>query len=187
MAGDDVGPVVVLTGDIHSSWAFDVPARAEPGGPSVAVELVTPSVTSATFAQIVGPDSDLVARGLTTVVQDQLPHVRWTEIQRHGYVVVGVNGERVQADWWHVEAVDVPGAAEHHAASWAVVAGDRRLQPATSPLAARPLPAPPPASPVAPAAEPGGDSSPLGLQELGAVALVVGGGLLALRRRRRPS
>ncbi|MDQ3355027.1 MAG: alkaline phosphatase D family protein [Actinomycetota bacterium] len=186
VAEDEVGPVVVLTGDIHSSWAFDVPAGVEPGEPSVAVELVTPSVTSATFAQFVGPDSDLVARGLTTVVEDQLPHVRWTEIQRHGYVVVGVSPERVQADWWHLDGVDSPTGNEYHAASWTVVAGDPQLRSAAGPLAARPLPAPLPAPP-APGSRGDGDDTfalPRPLQVLGAVALAVGGCFLALRRRR---
>ncbi|MDP9453265.1 MAG: alkaline phosphatase D family protein [Actinomycetota bacterium] len=185
VAEDEVGPVVVLTGDIHSSWAFDVPARAEPGAPSLAVELVVPSVTSATFAQIVGPDSELVARGLRAVVEDQLPHVRWADLQRHGYVVVGVTPERVQADWWHVDAVDDAAAGEHHGASWAVLAGDPRLRPAAGPLGARPLPAPPAGPPLQP---PGGASPPalpLPLRVAGALTLAAGGALVALRRRRR--
>ncbi len=187
IADDAVGPVVVLTGDIHSSWAFDVPAGAEPGGPSVAVELVAPSVTSTSFAQIVGPDSELVAQGLRAVIEDQLPHVRWAEIRRHGYLVVGVSLERVQADWWHVESVDDAAAGEHLAASWSVVAGDPRLRAAAAPLVDRSLPAPlpvppPPPGPRGPA---GLDPLPQALGVLTAAALAVGGGLLALRRRRR--
>ncbi len=186
---DAVGPVVVLTGDIHSSWAFDVPARAETGAPSVAVELVAPSVTSATFAQIVGPDSQLLSRGLTALAEDQLPHLRWADIQHHGYLEIGVHPERVQADWWHVEAVDDAQAGEHHAASWEVVAGDPRLRPAAESLRPRlppaPLPGPPPLSGT-PGDQPGGIAafSPR-LPVLGAAALAAGGGLLALRRRRR--
>ncbi len=185
---DAVGPVVVLTGDIHSSWAFDVPAQAEPGAPSVAVELVAPSVTSTTFAQTVGPDSALASRALTAIVEDQLPHVRWAEIRSHGYLVVGVSPERVQGDWWHVEAVDDAEAGEHHAASWSVLASDPRLRAAAVPLADRPLPAPlpvPPPPPV-PARSPEGQGRvPLALQALGTLALAAGGGLLALRRRHR--
>lgn len=186
---DAVGPVVVLTGDIHSSWAFDVPSQAEPGAPSVAVELVAPSVTSASFAQILGPDSELVARGLAAVVQDQLPHVRWTDIRRHGYVVIGVSPERVQGDWWHVESVDDVASGEHHGASWSVVNGDPRLRPAPAPLEDRPLspplPVPPPSVPVSGRPPGGTEGLPRALQVLGAVALAGGGALLALRRRGR--
>ena len=55
VADDAVGPVVVLTGDIHSSWAFEVPAGGDIGAPPVAVELVTPSVTSENFASSSDP------------------------------------------------------------------------------------------------------------------------------------
>lgn len=186
IADDAVGPVVVLTGDIHSSWAFDVPAGGEVAAPPVAVEVVAPSVTSTTFAQTVKADSELLARGLIAVVEDQLPHVRWAEIRSHGYVVVGVGPTRVQADWWHVDAIDDPAAGEHHGASWSVLAADPRLVPAGTPLVDRPLLSPPPPPPPVP--PPPSESArrlPLALQALGTLALAAGGGLLALRRRRR--
>ncbi|MBW3575122.1 MAG: alkaline phosphatase D family protein, partial [Actinobacteria bacterium] len=103
LAEPEVGPVVVITGDVHSSWAFDVPPGDDLAAAPVAVELVTPSVTSPTFAQLVGPDSSVVADGIVQVVDDQLPHVRWTELQHHGYMVVAIGSEAVQADWWHVD------------------------------------------------------------------------------------
>ncbi|MGI8758408.1 MAG: alkaline phosphatase D family protein [Acidimicrobiales bacterium] len=124
VADDEVGPVVVLTGDIHSSWAFDVPDEADPAKAPVAVEWAVPSVTSATFAQIVAPDSDVVASGLSSVVEGQLPHVRWNELQHHGYLVVGMTPEQAQGDWWHLDAIDGSTEAEHLAASWAVAAGN---------------------------------------------------------------
>ena len=182
LAEPDVGPVAVLTGDVHSSWAFDVPAGGDPAAPPVAVELVAPSVTSPTFAQLVGPDSTVVATGIVNVVTDQLPHVRWAELQHHGYVVVAVRPEAVQADWWHVDAVD--GSTDHEvlAASWVADAADLRLRPSEGPLVARPQPAPAP--PVAvPAVDTGIDERFLGGM-VGGVVLAIGA-LVVLRRRRR--
>ncbi len=184
VADESVAPVVVLTGDIHSSWAFEVPAGDDAGAPAVAVELVTPSVTSETFASIVGPDSELVARGLVNLVEEQLPHVRWSEIRHHGYLVVSLIPERLQGDWWHVEAVDEAPTGERLAASWTASAGEPRLQPAAAGLAGRARPARP--------IPPGGvDEAPFvdntllwPFGALGAGALAVGGAVLALRRRR---
>jgi alkaline phosphatase D len=184
VADEGVGPVVVLTGDIHSSWAFEVPAGGETGAPAVAVELAAPSVTSQTFASIVGPDSELVARGLVNLVEEQLPHVRWTEIRHHGYIVVSLTPERMQGDWWHVDAVDETSTGEQLVASWAAMAGEPRLREAEAPLGRRARPAPP-----APPGDP--DESPLvedallwPFGVLGAGALALGGAVLALRRRR---
>ena len=182
LAEPEVGPVAVLTGDVHSSWAFDVPPGDDPAAPPVAVELVAPSVTSPTFAQLVGPDSTVVATGIVNLVTDQLPHVRWAELQHHGYVVVAVRPEAVQADWWHLDAVD--GSSDHEvvAASWVADAGDVRLRPADGPLADRPDPAPAP-PPAPPAAGTGVDERAVG-GVLGGVLLAIGA--LVLLRRRRP-
>lgn len=49
------GGAVFLTGDIHSSWAMDVPQERAPyptTGASVGVEYVCPSVTSDGFYEI---------------------------------------------------------------------------------------------------------------------------------------
>ena len=184
VADEAVGPVVVLTGDIHSSWAFEVPAGGDIGAPPVAVELVTPSVTSETFAAIVGPDSELVARGLAGVVEDQLPHVRLSEIRHHGYLVVSLTPERLQGDWWHVDAVDQAATGERLAASWTAPAGIPRLQPAAAGLAGRAGPAPP-GPPVDGEPAPAGESILWPFGALGAGALALGGAVIALRRRRQ--
>ncbi len=48
--------VVFLTGDIHTSWAMDVPVDAAdyPGAGTVATEFVVPSVTSANIDELLG-------------------------------------------------------------------------------------------------------------------------------------
>jgi len=49
----DAGDVVVLTGDIHSSWAMDIPTKLGPAYTSAGVEFVCPSVTSDGFYELV--------------------------------------------------------------------------------------------------------------------------------------
>ena len=185
VADDAVGPVVVLTGDIHSSWAFEVPAGGDIGAPPIAVELVTPSVTSETFASIVGPDSSLVARGLAGVVEEQLPHVGLSEIQHHGYLVVSLTPERLQGDWWHVDAVDQATTGERLAASWTARSVAPRLEPAATGLDGRARGAPP-GPPVDTERTPAGESILWPFGVLGAGALAMGGAVLAFRRRRKP-
>ncbi|HWH35803.1 MAG TPA: alkaline phosphatase D family protein [Acidimicrobiales bacterium] len=186
VAGETAAPVVFLTGDIHSSWAFAVPAGGRLGGEPVAVEAVVPSVSSPTFASIVGADAGLVADGLRNVVESQLQHLRWSEISHHGYLVVSLTPERLQGDWWLVDAVDGTGAGagERLAASWAVAAGDPRWQEASA-LAPRPGPA---GAAPAPSPERGPGTQVPGVVPYGLAAgavLALGGAVLALRRRRR--
>ncbi len=60
-----VANVVFITGDIHSSWACDIPVDAAdyPGSGSVATELVVTSVTSSNIDDILGvPEHTAVRR-----------------------------------------------------------------------------------------------------------------------------
>ncbi len=184
IAEPDVGPVVLLTGDVHSSWAFEVPPPDDLAGSPLAIELVAPSVTSATFAQLIGSDSELVAGGVTNVVQDQLPYLHWAEWQHHGYLVVGVRPDSLQADWWHLDAVDGSSDTEGLAASWVADVAEPRLRPAGGPLPARPDPP----APAPPGPTPARGGAGVGDRVVGGTvgaAVVALAALVVLRRRRR--
>jgi alkaline phosphatase D len=165
---------VVLTGDIHSSWALDVPGADGP----VAVEIVVPSVTSTSFAdQVAGPD--LVTDAIAAVFDAELRHLRWVDLSRHGYAVVSLTPGRVAADWWHV---DLAEGTERRAASWGVDTGDRRLH-RSDPLADRTAPPAPPDLPPEPARR--GDDPPwAALGAAGAAGVATVAGAIGLRRRR---
>lgn len=100
--------VVVLTGDLHSSWASDLPVGAE---------FLTPSVTSPSFADSLLPRPRWVRRLATRLLRGN-DHVRMADLEHHGYVVVDVTPERVQADWWHVDTIAERSAGERFAGGW---------------------------------------------------------------------
>ena len=140
-----VRDVVILTGDIHSSWANEVaidgsdPAQYDPatGAGSIAVELVTPGITS----QGLPPQF----AGAVEAARPYNPHVRWVDLMRKGYMVIDVVPERVQAAWFLYADVTQPGAAqESFAGAWSVQSGSTRLVEDATPAAppAGPAPAP---------------------------------------------
>lgn len=102
---ESIDDVVVLTGDIHSSWAMDLaddpldPASydAATGAGAVAVELVATSITSPGFPEALAG----VADGL---VEDN-PHMKWVELTRRGYLVLDVTPARLQGAWYFVDTV----------------------------------------------------------------------------------
>ncbi len=122
------GNAVVLSGDIHSSWASDLPVGAE---------FVTPSVSSPSFASILVPGGVLGAKAAEAVFRWQNRHLKFVDLRRHGYVVVDVTPERVQADWWHLDSVVRASPAERWAGSWRLDWGGTGLVPASEPLALR--------------------------------------------------
>lgn len=121
--------VVVLTGDIHTSWALDLsldpfdPAVYEPasGSGSLAVELVTPAVTSA------GIEDPLLAAQLTALVGTTHGHVKFVELTRRGYLLLDVTSERVQAEWYFLQTILERGSGEELAAVFEVRAGTNHL------------------------------------------------------------
>ena len=99
--------LVLLTGDIHTSWAFDLavdPFSSEgydraTGSGSFGVELVGPAVTSRGLEW----DEDTTDRGYAeALLSSTHPHLKFLEVTRKGYVLVDVQEERVQAEWYFV-------------------------------------------------------------------------------------
>jgi alkaline phosphatase D len=115
--------VVILTGDAHSSWAFDISedpfdaALYTPGSGagSLAVEFVAPGVTSP------GPG------GVVQELLDTHPHLRFVELERRGYVVLDLTAERAQAEWYFVATVDERRPGEELGAVMWTAYGDNHL------------------------------------------------------------
>jgi len=156
------GASLVVSGDVHSSWAFEGPADPDAGSggragegddgvpaPAVAVEMTVPSATSVPMARTHPP-------GLWRIIDRsarRLPHVRWAELTERGYSILDLTPDRAVAEWWFVDAFsgDPTGSAVCGAA-FAVGQADRPPRwAATSSIAdpVRPgLPAPPPPRPT---------------------------------------
>ena len=132
LTDNDIDNVVVLTGDIHSSWAHELtltPLDAgtydpESGSGSVAVEIVTPAVTSP------GIDDPLLSQQLATAVLDSHPHVKYVDLYRRGYTLIDITPERVQAEWYHVATIQEPSADEELASTLSVSSGTNHWTPA---------------------------------------------------------
>jgi alkaline phosphatase D len=127
-----VDDVVVLTGDIHSSWAADLnPNPYNPvvaaggydkatGQGSLAVEFVGTSVTSP------GIDTDTTGQ-IAGAIQFYNPHYKYVNLTRRGYMLLDVNASRVVTEWWYVDTVAAPSANEVFAKALQVQTGTNRL------------------------------------------------------------
>ena len=131
--------VIVLTGDVHSSWAYDVPLNpwdgydASSGRGTVAVEIVTPAVTSPS-----GFGTPVQAAQRIEKLVKERPHLRYVEGLHRGYVVLDVTRERAQADWVLVPTVSERSAIEQFDKGFVTVAGSPHLVAAQSPAATKP-------------------------------------------------
>jgi alkaline phosphatase D len=127
-----IGDVVFLSADIHVGVAAEV--ADEPTGRPVGVELTAPSLTSQNLDDKLGvPARDPRVTSAEAAYVAAHPHVRWCDMAAHGYVVVDVDGERLRAEWWHVDTVLRPDAGVSLAAAFEVQRGQRELRRAASP------------------------------------------------------
>lgn len=126
IAREKVTDVAILTGDVHSSWAMDVPRPdgkydGRTGAGSVAVELVTPAVSSP--AMFSAP----ALKERASLLRLAAPHIKYLEGDNRGYLIVDLTRDRLQADWYHVPTVSERSDREAKAASWVCERGSSRL------------------------------------------------------------
>jgi len=135
LADNGIRDTVFLTGDIHSSWANDVPrdAGTYPLSPSVAVEFVATSVTSDNIDDLAG----VPPRTIGPVVEGALTalnrHIKWVEVDSHGACVLDVTPAATQMDWFFLANKEDPASSLSHARSYRVRAGTQKVQRVGSP------------------------------------------------------
>ncbi len=122
-----VKDVVVLSGDVHSSWANDL-ARipTDPkfydratGRGSLAVEMVTPSITSPGATTDEPPDVMVAKYGW----------LKFVNLDKRGYILLDVNEARVHGAWLHIDSVTVAARGPmRFTAGFATYAGENRLR-----------------------------------------------------------
>ena len=130
LGSEKITNVAVLTGDIHSSWAMDVPRNPwtgyDPttGAGSIAVELVTPAISSPPFF------SSPELRQRAALLRPLARHLKFLEGEHNGYSLLDITRERIQADWYHVDTVAKRADSENKVATFVCERGSSRLSPA---------------------------------------------------------
>ncbi|MEU1115151.1 MULTISPECIES: alkaline phosphatase D family protein [unclassified Streptomyces] len=118
----DLDNLMVLTGDVHVGYAFDIKADFDdPSSRTVGTEIVATSIAS-------GKDGADKPANWDTYTKAN-PHLKFYN-GRRGYVTVALGREAARADFKTVSAVTTPGAPIRTAASFVTEAGDPGLKPA---------------------------------------------------------
>ena len=115
---------VFLTGDLHMSMACEVPlscskyteltiatesteltmAKQEYTKSTIATELVTPSVTSDNFNDILLlREGNIFSRLLEKIFLKSNSHIKLIDVDRHGYILVNLSHELLRAEYWFLE------------------------------------------------------------------------------------
>lgn len=127
---------VFLTGDIHMAWANDVPVKAAtyPLSASAATEFVVTSVTSDNLDDILKVAPRTVSPIAEAAVKVANRHVKWVDMDSHGYGVLDITAERAQMDYYVLSDRTDAGATSTWERSYRTLSGTQRVERADSPV-----------------------------------------------------
>ena len=121
---ESIDNLVFLTGDVHSSWVFDIPPDAETrvdargdGAGSVAVEFVVPAISSPPLG------SSEKLREQVAASAPGIPHLAYHEVRSNGYVLLDIDAARVRAEYVYSAPTDRASAEARCAAGFEVRSG----------------------------------------------------------------
>jgi alkaline phosphatase D len=124
---------VFLTGDIHSGWAAELPADPltyPTSGDSLGVELVCTSVTSDNLDDVLGTPPRTASLAVEAAVKANNPHVKYVDLDSHGFSVLEVTEDWAQMDWFVLTDRTDPHSAAVWSTAWRVPAGTGSVEPA---------------------------------------------------------
>ncbi|MGW4648574.1 alkaline phosphatase D family protein [Kitasatospora sp. NPDC004289] len=126
---------VFLTGDIHSAWASDVPHEAAtyPFSGSAATEFTVTSVTSDNIDDFLKVAPQTVSLVAAAAIQAANPHVKWVDLDSHGYGVLDVTPEAVQMDYYVLSDRTKKDATSRWARGYRTRSGTQQVERAKSP------------------------------------------------------
>ncbi len=89
--------LLVLCGDSHNAWAFDLGQDGKPAG----VEFAGHSVTSPGYEKGADIDPKVVAAGMVATN----PELKWCDTSRRGYMATTLTPERASNDWVFMDTI----------------------------------------------------------------------------------
>jgi alkaline phosphatase D len=128
VAAEQVRDVAILSGDLHSSWAFDVARNPwsgyteNSGAGSLAVEMVTPAISSEPL--FAGPG----LRERAPLLRALQPHLKFLDGDNRGYVIVEITPLALRSEWHFVRTVKERSTDEKLAAAFVCERGSSHFQ-----------------------------------------------------------
>jgi alkaline phosphatase D len=111
---------IVLAGDSHNAWAFDLPHDGRPA----AVEFAVQSVTSPGYERALKADPDRIRDALVGAS----PELKWCETSRRGYMMMAITPAAVRNEWVFMDTIRSQSTATSGTAAAVVRHGRRVLE-----------------------------------------------------------
>lgn len=132
----NVKNTVFLTGDIHMAFANDVPVTAAtyPLSRSAATEFVVTSVSSDNIDDLLHVAPRTLSLVAETAVKAANRHVKWVDMDSHGYGVLDVTAERSQMDYYVLSDKRKADATSSWTRSYRTLNGTQKVERVDQPV-----------------------------------------------------
>lgn len=103
--------LVVIAGDSHNAWAYDLAQDGKPAG----VEFAGHAVSSPGYEGSTATDPKVIARALV----EANPELKWCDTSRRGYMALTLTPDQVRNDWMFADTIRqrTPAASIGHSAT----------------------------------------------------------------------
>lgn len=127
---NNIQNVVVLTGDIHTAWANDLPYNtntynAFTGAGSVGVEFVCTAVSS--------NSSPVPLDNWYGLIKIIMPYIKYVDLHEKGFSILDLTNAKAQGNFYSVNDVSAPDTSHRFEEAHYTVPGTRWLKKATGP------------------------------------------------------
>lgn len=127
---NNIQNIIVLTGDIHTAWAMDLPYKTSTYNPftgagSVGVEFVCTSVTSTS--------SPVPLDGIYGLIETILPHIKYVDLHKKGFGILDLKETQAQGDFYSVNTIETPDTTYRFEAGYYTLPTTRWLKKANRP------------------------------------------------------
>lgn len=141
---ENIEDVVILTGDIHASFAFDVVQNSTDlrhygnGKGAIAVEFAATSISSANADEHIPLERVQLIEKCMNQPCDQIPfysnknpnpHLKYVDLDRHGYFILDLKPQKAQANWYFMKDITTANTAEYFAKAYATFTQKHHLKP----------------------------------------------------------
>ncbi|WP_431773043.1 alkaline phosphatase D family protein [Streptomyces cucumeris] len=136
LTDNSIDNTVFLTGDIHMAWATEVPVKAAtyPLSRSAATEFVVTSVTSDNIDDILHVPAHTLSLVAAAAIKAANRHVKWVDMDSHGYGVLDITAERAQMDYYTVSDKADRNATSAWDRSYRTLSGTQKVERVDKPV-----------------------------------------------------
>lgn len=97
-----LGNTVIVSGDSHCSWAFNLKDNESTESIYLGVEIGVPAISSGNWGDTFGKNKAIKCEeGILNSQQNN--HVKFADIRSHGYVFMNIKTEKIKVDWVAVD------------------------------------------------------------------------------------